>query len=105
VDDAYGSDFSSTWAFYCFYSKYSSDSFYLYIILSMIKIFKKINNFTRIGINILIRLLLGIIYFILLFPFVIFIKLLTDFLEIKSVSPYWIPHNKIEDVKKFLTQQ
>jgi len=71
----------------------------------MIKIFKKINRYIRTVINILVRLLLCVAYFILLFPFAVFIKLFTDFLEIKQRLPSWIPHNKIEDVKKFLTQQ
>ena len=71
----------------------------------MIKIFKRINRYIRFGINILVRLFLGVVYFILLFPFAIFIKLCTDFLEIKAKSPFWIPHNKIEDVKEFLARQ
>lgn len=71
----------------------------------MIKIFKRINRYIRIGINILVRLLLGAVYFILLFPFAVFIKLFTDFLEIKRKSPFWVPHNKIENVKEFLAQQ
>jgi hypothetical protein len=71
----------------------------------MIKIFKRINRCTRIAINILVRLLLGAVYFILLFPFAIFIKLYTDFLGIKESLPHWIPHKRIENVKEFLTKQ
>jgi len=71
----------------------------------MIKIFKRINRFIRTVIDTLVRLILGIIYFILFFPFAIFVKLCADFLEIKRKSPYWIPCDKINNVKEFLTRQ
>lgn len=71
----------------------------------MIRIFKKINKYIRIIINILVRVILGAVYFLLLFPFAVCIKLFTDFLEIKKKAVVWIPHNKIEDIKKFLAQQ
>jgi len=105
VDDTNGSGFSSSWAFYYLYPECGSSAIYLQLILNMIKIFKRINKYIRAGINILVRLILSAVYFILLFPFAIFIKSCTDFLEIKRKSPYWIPHNKIEDVKEFLAQQ
>lgn len=69
------------------------------------KIFKRIDKYIRIGINTLVRLLLGIIYFIFLFPFAVLIKLCTDFLEIKKESPDWAVHKKIENLKEFLTRQ
>jgi hypothetical protein len=71
----------------------------------MIKIFKRIERYIKISINILVRLILGAVYFVLLFPFAILIKSYTDFLEIKKKPPSWIPHNKIEDVRGFLSQQ
>ena len=71
----------------------------------MIKIFKRVNRYIRIGIDILVRLLLGVVYFVLLFPFGVFIKICTDFLEIKQGFPHWIPHNRIEDVKESLAKQ
>lgn len=71
----------------------------------MIRVFKRINSYIRVAINIFVRLLLGAVYFILLSPFAIFIKLCTDFLEVKAKLPYWIPYNKIENVKEFLDRQ
>lgn len=105
MDDTDGPDFSLARALYRVHPEFGGGAFYLYPLLNMIKIFKTINRFIRTGINILIRLILGVVYFILLFPFVFFIKLCADFLEIKKSSPYWIPHNKILDVEKFLRQQ
>lgn len=102
MDDAYSINFSSAWAFNCFYSKYSNSTIYLYLILNMIKIFKIIR---RIGINILVRLILGAAYFILLFPFAVFVKLCTDFLGIREKLPRWLPHKKIENINEFLNQQ
>jgi hypothetical protein len=71
----------------------------------MINIFKKVNKYVRSGINILVRLILAVIYFILLSPFAVFIRLFTDFLDLKRNPPLWIPHNKIENVKEFLVRQ
>ena len=105
MDDTNSVSLSSSWTFNCFYSERGSSAFYLYTVLDMIKIFKKINKYTRFGINILVRILLGVVYFILLFPFVIFIKLFTDFLEIKSKSPSWILQGRVTDISKFLHRQ
>jgi hypothetical protein len=71
----------------------------------MLKIFRAINKRIRTVINILVRLVLGFVYFILLLPFAVFIKLFTDYLENNKRPPYWVAHSKIEDVKKFLTRQ
>jgi len=71
----------------------------------MIKIFKKINKYIRFAINTLVRLILVVVYFILLFPFAVFIRLFTDFLDLKRVSPHWVPHNEIKNVKEFLARQ
>ena len=105
MDDTNSSDFPSSWLFGYLYPECGSSSLYLYVILDMIRILKIINKYIRVIINILVRVLLGIMYFILLFPFAIFIRLFTDFLEIKHKSPSWIACHKIEDVEAFLAKQ
>lgn len=105
MDDSDGIGISFARNFHYFHSECSGSTVYLYSILNMVKIFKRLNRFIRIVINTLVRLILGVVYFILFFPFAIFAKLCTDFLEIKRKPPCWIPHNKIENVKKFLTHQ
>jgi len=71
----------------------------------MVKILKKIVNFLTIIISIIITFILSAIYFILFFPFAVFIKICTDFLEVRQRPPFWIQHRKIEDAKEFLVQQ
>jgi hypothetical protein len=71
----------------------------------MIKIFKALNRYIRLIINILVRLLLGVVYFILFLPFGILNALFTDFLGLKKSEPYWIPQDKIKNIKEFLIQQ
>ena len=105
MDDTDGFDFSLTWTPYYVHPECGSSTVYLYPVLNMIKIFKIINRFIRAGINILIKLILGVVYFILLLPFAFFVKLCTDFLGIRNKSSTWIPCNKILNVEKFLHQQ
>ena len=105
VNGSYGAGVSSTRISNYVYPECGSSSVYLHLILNMVRIFKKINKYIRRGIDLLVRLLLGIVYFILLFPFAIFVKLCTDFLRIKQDLPHWIPHKRIENVKEFLTKQ
>ncbi|MBL7197454.1 MAG: hypothetical protein ISS47_05105 [Candidatus Omnitrophica bacterium] len=72
----------------------------------MIKIFKKINKYTRVSINIIVRIILTAIYFVVFFPFCIFIRLFSDFLNTKGYNfPNWIPRSKIKDVDRFLRLQ
>jgi hypothetical protein len=71
----------------------------------MKKILKVLNKYARIGINILVRLLLGLVYLVLLFPFAVIVRLSTDYLEMKSKPPCWIPLDKTENEKELLTHQ
>ena len=71
----------------------------------MKKIFQKINAGIRLGLNIVVRMILRLVYFILLFPFAIFVKSFTDFLEIKKAVPVWKRRPRIEDVGDFLKHQ
>jgi len=105
VDAANSIYFSSSGGSYYFYSERSSSAIYLCPILEMIKILKIIKKITKIIVNILSTLILSAAYFILLFPFAVFIKTCTDFLEERPRPPFWIPHKKIENPKEFLVQQ
>ena len=71
----------------------------------MKKIFKIVNKYIRIGINILVRLFLGLAYLVLLFPFAVIVRLCTDYLQIKAKPPCWIPLDKTETEKELLTYQ
>lgn len=71
----------------------------------MIKIFKTINRAVKSILNILIRLLLLIVYFILFLPFGIWAYFFSDFLDKKKKSPGWIANSKIEDIVNFLRCQ
>lgn len=70
------------------------------------KIFKDIKKYIFFIINIFIRFILGAVYFTIFFPFFIFIRLFTDFLDIKNYnSIQWLNHIEIKDIEKFLNQQ
>jgi len=71
----------------------------------MKKIFKIINKLIRTAINFLVRLISSTVYFVLFFPFAIFVKLYTDFLEIKKSAPRWIKTEKIKNITEFLIRQ
>jgi len=71
----------------------------------MKKIFKLFNKYARIGTNVLVRLFLGLVYLILLFPFAILVRLCTDYLERETKSPCWIPLDKTENEKELLAHQ
>ena len=71
---------------------------------NIIKIFKLINRYAREVINILVRLFLAAVYFVLFLPFAIFIKLFSDYLGIRE-SPHWKLHARVENVKEFLSKQ
>lgn len=105
VDDSYSCNFLSSGTINILHQERSGSSVYLYLILGMIKILKRINRFAISVINILVRIFLAIVYFILFFPFAVFIKLFTDYLAIKEKSPHWTSHKEIRDVKDFLNRQ
>ena len=105
VDAANSIYFSSSRDSYYFYSERSSSAIYLYPILEMIKILKIINKIIKIALNFLSVIILSAAYFVLFFPFAVFIKTCTDFLEERPRPPFWIPHKKIENPKEFLVQQ
>lgn len=106
VDDTYNCCISSFGSIDNFYSKLCGSAICLYFILKMKKMFRKINNLIRYGINIFVKFLLGIAYFVIFLPFCIFIRLLTDFLDIKKPdNPHWISRAEIKDVERFLRQQ
>jgi len=71
----------------------------------MIKILKIIKKIVKIALNFLSVVILSATYLILLFPFAIFIKICTDFLEERPRPPFWIPYKKIGSKEEFLTQQ
>jgi hypothetical protein len=68
-------------------------------------IFKAINKFVRGVLNILVRVILGIVYFILFFPLGMFLRVCTDFLNMKKGPASWTPRPKIGDVREFLSHQ
>jgi hypothetical protein len=71
----------------------------------MKKISRIIHKYARIGINVLVRLFLGLAYLVLLFPFAVVARLCFDYLEIKAKSPRWIPLKTTENQKELLTHQ
>lgn len=71
----------------------------------MKKIFKLLNKYTVIGINILVRIFLRLAYLVLLFPFAVVVRLCSDYLGIKAKPPYWIPLDKKDNVKELLSSQ
>ena len=105
VDDAYYSSPSIIRPFYRFYSKFRSRSFYLYFILEMKNIFGKINKYSRIVINTLIRIILVLLYFTLFFIIGIIIRVCTDFLGTKNKTPAWLPQEPIKAAGEFLSRQ
>jgi len=105
VDDSDGFGFPSSCYLNLFCSKHSSSSIYIYSFLNMVKLFKKISKFIQRCFNILIRLILSIVYFILILPFAISIKLFTDFLGIKNKVFHWNPLDRIDDISRFLSKQ
>ena len=73
------------------------------IIISM---FRTMNKFAGIMINLLTRLILVFVYFIFLFTFAVFIIIFTDLLDIRNYRyPRWIKCAEITDKDKFMRQQ
>ena len=105
VDAANSNYFPSSGGAYYFYPKRSSSAIYLCLVLEMMKILKIIKKIIKIALSFLSVVILSIVYFILLFPFAIFIKICTDFLEVRQRAPFWVPLKKIESTKEFLAQQ
>ncbi len=71
----------------------------------MKKILRKIQGFIRGVIDFIVRLILLLAYFVILFPFAFFARVFRDFLEIETVEPFWHGRRKIEDIEDFLTKQ
>ena len=66
------------------------------------QIYSIIRSFAQKLINIQVRLLLAVVYFIVITPFAIFVKLFTDPLQIKKNNrPYWRSHSKILNISEF----
>ena len=105
VDAANSNYFLSSGGAYYFYPKRGSSAVYLCPILEMMKILKIIKKIIKVALNFLSVVILSAAYFILLFPFAIFVKICTDFLEVRQRPPFWIPHKQIENTKEFLVQQ
>jgi hypothetical protein len=105
VDGPDGYNFSNFWAFDHFYPERRSGAFYLRPVLNMKKLFRRINKYAHRGIDILVRLFLGLAYFILFFPFALIIRMRTDYLETKTKLPCWAPLEEIKDQKELLTHQ
>jgi hypothetical protein len=71
----------------------------------MKKIFKLLNKYARVGINILVKFFLSLVYLVLLFPFAVVVRFCTDYLQIKGKLPCWILLNETENEKELLSRQ
>ena len=71
----------------------------------MKKIFKTLNKYARAGVFILVRVFLYLVYLVVFLPFAVVVRLCCDYLESKVKAPYWIPLEKIENVKELLLRQ
>lgn len=105
MDDPHLFDLLPFGSFDHFYPEFSRFAFYLHAILDMKKILQKINACVRKGLDIVARIILILAYFILLFPFAVFVRLSADFLQTRKVRPSWKRRDKIEDIADFLTHQ
>ncbi len=105
MDGADDLNFFTPGPFDHFYAKRRGGAVHLRFILSMKRILKRLNKYARGGINILVRLFLGLVYLILLFPFAAIIRLRTDYLGTKTGSSGWIPLEEIPDQKELLRHQ
>lgn len=72
----------------------------------MKKIFYRIKKFAKVVIDIQVRVILSIAYFVIITPIALFARVFSDPLEIKRSSvSYWKTHKKIVDISEFLTRQ
>jgi len=71
----------------------------------MKKIFQKINSYIRVGLNIITRITLDLAFFIILFPFWLFVIPLFLLKPKKVKTTYWHRHIEINDIESFLRQQ
>jgi hypothetical protein len=69
------------------------------------KIAKTLQAIALAVLNILVRTFLAVVYFTLLLPFGLWIRLTTDFLRVKKEVFSWRPRPRIENLKEFLTRQ
>ena len=66
----------------------------------------RIKKFIHICLDIQIRFILIIVYFVVLLPVALLVKLFTDFLKIRGFNmPSWWARNRIIKVEEFLRQQ
>jgi len=70
----------------------------------MKKNYKRIKKVIQKIIDIQIRIILLMFYFIFITPFGIFIKLFKDYLKTKS-NPTWQMYKEINDINNFLMEQ
>ncbi len=70
----------------------------------MKKLFKKIKIHAQKIVNIQIRIILFLVYFIFLTPLCIFVKIFKDYLSLKA-GPLWQCSKHINNVSDFLKEQ
>lgn len=69
-------------------------------------IFRAMNKCARSIVNLLTRLILVFAYYILFFPFAVFVLMFSDLLNIRDFhNPRWDKREEIKDDNKFLRQQ
>jgi len=66
---------------------------------------RRVEKVVRRLLNILVRLILACVYFLLLFPFGIFIRAFSDFLAVKKERLAWVPRPEVKDLGEFLSRQ
>ena len=72
----------------------------------MKKFFYRIKKFTQVVIDVQVRVILTIAYFIIITPVGLFFRLFGGPLEIKKIDvPRWKAHKEIEDIPEFLSKQ
>jgi len=72
----------------------------------LIAVFRFMNKFARFIINCLTRFILTCAYYILFFPFAVFVLIFSDLLNIRNFhNPRWDKCEEIKDDNKFLRQQ
>jgi hypothetical protein len=68
-------------------------------------ILKSIKKILQFALDILARCILALVYFILLFPLGIILRLFTDFLGVRNQAPSWVLRKKIDNIREFLSHQ
>lgn len=68
------------------------------------KFFSTAKVIARKIIDVLIRIVLAVVYFVFIAPFGIFVRLFKDYLKIKP-EPFWQSRKEISDIDDFLKRQ